>query len=150
MRRTSALVVAIAAAAIVATVSSATPTARSGALHVTKECSGPPPYDGTVGSFCTILSSNIPVIKPGMRVVYLGAAENGGLDSDLALGSGHGTALGHVVIDLVTGSGRVSFSVGTGRFSHFRARAVVSPDRAGVFRWDGRYWLGRSDDENDD
>ena len=118
---------------------------RSGALHVTKQCSDPP-YNGTVGSFCTITSSNIAAIEPGMKVVYLAAAGNGMLDSDLALGSGQGTALGHVVIDLSNGSGRVTFSVGTGRFSRFRAHAIVSPVASGGFRWDGRYRFDRSDD----
>jgi hypothetical protein len=120
---------------------------RSGALHVTKECSQ---YSGTVGSFCTITSSNIPAIEPGMKVVYLAAPANGVLDSDIALGSGHGTALGHVILDLSNASGRVTFSVGTGRFSRFRAHAVVSVDRDGVWHWDGRYRFGRSDDDGDD
>jgi hypothetical protein len=123
---------------------------RSGALHVTKQCFDPP-YEGKVGQFCTIRTSNIPAIKPGMKVVYLAAADldKGMLDSDLALGSGQGTALGHVIVGLTTGSGRVTFTVGTGRFSRFRANAVVSPvqGEAGVFRWDGRYRFGGSDDD---
>jgi hypothetical protein len=144
-KRTLALVLAIAAGGIVATGSSAKPTARSGALHVTKECSE---YNGTVGSFCTITSSNVPAIEPGMKVVYLAALDGGVLDSDLALGFGHGTALGHVVLDLSTASGRVRFSVGTGKFSRFRADVVVSRDEAGVWHWDGRYRFGRSDDDD--
>jgi hypothetical protein len=151
LKPTMALVLAIAIGAVAATAGSATTTTRSGALHVTKECVGPPPYDGDIGDYCTITSSNIPLIKPGMKVVYLRDAEGAGLDGDLALGSGKGTALGHVVIDLETGTGRVSFSVGTGRFSRFRASAVVSPgDELGSFRWDGRYKFARSDDRHDD
>jgi hypothetical protein len=104
---------------------------------VTKECSQ---WDGTVGSFCTITSSNIPAIEPEMKVVYLAAVDNGVLDSDLALGFGQGTALGHVVLNLgPPPSGRVRFSVGTGRFKGFRADAVVSVDKDGVIHWDGRY-----------
>ena len=134
MNRTLTLVFAVVAAGIVATGGSATP--RSGALHVTKECSE---YNGKVGSFCTITSSNIPAVEPGMKVVYLAAPDDGKLDADMALGSGHGTALGHVVLDLSTASGRVTLSIGTGRFSQFRAHAVVSLDEDGVWHWDGRY-----------
>ena len=71
MKRTLPLVLALAAAAVVATTGSAASTKRSGALHVTKECGD---YHGAAGEFCTITSSNIPAIKPGMRVVYLAAS----------------------------------------------------------------------------
>lgn len=124
--------------AIVATAGSAASTDRGRALHVTKQCSDPP-YDGTVGSFCTITSSNISIIKPGMRVVYLKALGEGVLDSDVALGFGDGTALGHVVLDLETASGPITFSAGTGKFRNFRARAAVSVDADGVWHWDGTY-----------
>jgi hypothetical protein len=114
---------------------------RSGALHVTKECSE---YDGTVGSFCTIQSSNVRAIKPGMKVVYLAALPpNGVLDSDVVVSSGHGgAALGHVVLDLSTSQGRVRLTVGTGRFARFHARAHVSFEPAtGLWHWDGTYTL---------
>jgi hypothetical protein len=118
-------------------------SSRSGALHVTKECSE---YDGTVGAFCTITSSNIPAIQPGMKVVYLATPGDGVLDSAIALGFGQGTALGHVLLDLSKASGRVRLSVGTGRFSGFRALAAVSVDEDGVWHWDGSYRFVRSDD----
>jgi hypothetical protein len=70
MKHTLALVLAIAAGATIAAASSATPTARSGALHVTKECSQ---YNLNAGDFCTITSSNINAIKAGTRVVYTSA-----------------------------------------------------------------------------
>ena len=95
MKRALMLVSAIAAAGIVATAGSATP--RSGALHVTKECSE---YQGQAGEFCTITSSNVPQIKAGMRVVYLQAFGQNGLDSDIVLLQGHGSAaFGHVVLE---------------------------------------------------
>ena len=72
------------------------------------------------------------------------------LDTDIALGSGHGTALGHVVLDLSTASGRVTSRFGTGKFSRVRAHAVFSVDQVGVWHWDGRYKSGRSDDDGDD
>ena len=104
---------------------------------MTKECSQ---YDGTVGSFCTITSSNINAIKPGMMVVYLRAPANGVLDTDIVLSFGHGSAaFGHVVLDLTTLQGRVTFSGGTGRFACFEADAVVSVDPAGVWHWDGTH-----------
>ena len=146
MKRTWALVVAVTAAGIVATVSSATP--RSGSLHVTKECSQ---YNGGVGSFCTITSSNINAIKVGSRVVYASAADfTPGvlkLDSDLLIdGPGHNTAFGHVALDLSTFTGVVTFSRGTGEFTHFRAGplAVACPDYPDC-SWDGPYSLSPHD-----
>jgi hypothetical protein len=139
MRRTILLLSAVAAVGVGTTASAGTPSPRSGALHVTKECSE---YAGTVGSFCTITSSNVPAIQPGMKVVYLAAPADGVLDTDIALGSGHGTSLGHVVIDLASGSGRVRLAVGTGTFRGFRAHAAVTVDDAGVWHWDGRYSVG--------
>jgi hypothetical protein len=149
MKRALALVLAIAAAAIVATAGSARHSEWR-ALHVTKECSD---YHGHVGEFCTIKSSNISAIEPEMKVVYLAALPASGvLDSDIVLSSGHGgAALGHVVLDLGAAQGRVTFSVGTGRFAGFRARAVVSLDRlTGLWHWDGSYSFARSDDDDDD
>ena len=124
MKRTLALVLAVAAAGIAATAGSATP--RSGSLHVTKECSQ---YDGTAGSFCTITSSNISTIKPGSRVVYTSALGSGGLDSDLTIyGPGHNRAYGHVRLDLSDFPllvGEVTLSGGTGEFTHFHADPIV-------------------------
>jgi hypothetical protein len=136
-------VVAIAAAALVVTAGAAgSSAARSGALHVTKECSQ---YDGTVGSFCTITSSNVNAIKRGTRVVYLQVPGDGVLDSDIVLSSGHGvSASGHVVLNLATANGALTLSGGTGRFKRFQADAVVSVDSAGIWHWDGTY---RFDDD---
>jgi hypothetical protein len=145
MKRTLALVLAIAAGGIVATAGSAGPTARSGALHVTKECSQ---YDGQAGSFCTITSSNIPQIKAGMRVVYLQAFGENGLDSDLVLSRGHGSAaFGHVVLNDTTS--RVTFSGGTGAFTGFQAEVDVSADAAGLWHWDGTYSFSPSEGRGD-
>ena len=136
MKLTLALVLAVVAAGIVATAGSSTPTGRSGALHVTKECSQ---YRGQAGQFCTIKSSNIDVIEPGMQVVYLQAlAQDGTLDSDLVISAGHGSvAVGHVVLNGTTS--QITFLGGTGEFAGFHADAVVSVDGAGLWHWDGTY-----------
>ena len=114
---------------------------RSGALHVTKECSQ---YSLAAGSFCTITSSNLSAVKPGSRVVYTSAAGDptpGVLDSDLVIdGPGGNTAFGHVVLDLPTLTGVVTFSGGTGAFIHFHAGPIAVacpafPDCS----WDGPY-----------
>jgi hypothetical protein len=107
------LLLAAVAAGVFAVASSAENTAsspRSGALHVTKECSQ-----------------------------YTGAA--GVLDSELVIdGPGKNSARGHVVLDLSTLSGVVTFSGGTGVFTHFHAGPLVVacpafPDCS----WDGPY-----------
>jgi len=146
MKCTLAFVVAVAAAGIVASAGSARETERSGSLHVTKECSQ---YHGGAGDFCTITSSNINAIKVGSRVVYASAVDPllGVLNSDLMIdGPGHNTAFGHVVLDLATLSGVVTFSGGTGEFTHFRAGPLVVacpayPDCS----WDGLYSLSPQD-----
>jgi len=140
MKRTLALALALGVAGIVATAGYAGATKRSGALHVTKECSS---YHGLAGEFCTITSSNIPAIKPGMKVFYASAVDptTGVLDSNLVLdGPGHNAAFGHVVLDASTFTGVVTFSGGTGRFTHFHAGplAVACPSFPAC-SWDGAY-----------
>jgi hypothetical protein len=144
MKRAIALALAVVATGIVATTGSATP--RSGALHVTKECSH---YTGAAGSFCTITSSNINTIKPGSRVFYASAAnfDTGVLDSDLVIdGPGNNNASGHVVLDLSTFTGTVRFTGGTGEFSHFHAGplAVACPAFPNC-SWDGPYSFRSND-----
>jgi hypothetical protein len=140
MKRILALIVAVVVAGLLAAAGSA--TEWSAALHVTKECSQ---YDGTAGSFCTITSSNVSAIKPGMRVVYLGAPGTGVLDTDIVVSFGHGSAAyGHVVLDLTTAQGWVTLAGGTGTFAGFQAHAVVSVDAHGVWHWDGTYRYTRT------
>ena len=90
-------------------------------LHVTKECSQ---YSGLPGGFCTITGSNLNAIDAGMKVIYASAADFTAmtLNSDLVLdGPGNNDAYGHVVLDLSTGLGILTFTGGTGRFSGFQA-----------------------------
>jgi hypothetical protein len=140
MKRSLILFVAIAVAAVVAGAGSAEATTRSGALHVTKECSA---YDGQAGSFCTITSSSIPQIKVGSRVVYASAVDATlrVLDSDLMIdGPGTNDAFGHVELDLMTLSGVVTFWGGTGEFAHFRAGPlVVACPAFPACSWDGPF-----------
>jgi hypothetical protein len=142
MNRTLALVFAVAAAGIVATSGSATP--RSGALHVTKECSQ---YQGHAGEFCTITSSSINTIKPGSKVFYASAAALGALNSDLVIdGPGNNNAFGHVVLNLSSLSGTVTLSGGTGEFSHFHAGPItVACPAFPACSWDGPYSFGPND-----
>ena len=112
---------------------------QSGELHVTKEC---PEYKGAAGDHCTIKSSNIGEIANGSRVVYATAAEDGSLDSDIVLESSPGSrADGHVHLDLGAGTGRITFSGGTGTLAGFKADLKVSADATGLWHWDGTYSL---------
>jgi hypothetical protein len=145
MNRALVFVLAVGAAAIVATAGSAGSSARSGALHVTKECSQ---YTGQAGSFCTITSSNLRAIDAGSKVFYAQAADAAGLDSDLVVVAGPGNAaFGHVTLSWATLSGAIAFSGGTGKFRHFEARVDVTYDRsADRWHWDGAYSFGGSRD----
>jgi hypothetical protein len=141
MKRSVILILAISAAGVVTSFGSAHsdgahPTPRSGALHVTKECSE---YHGAAGEFCTILSSNIKGIERGMRVVYLQAlGQDGSLDSDVVLSPRHGSAVfGHVLLNSTTQ--HITLSGGTGKFAGFHADAAVSVDDHEIWHWDGTY-----------
>jgi hypothetical protein len=140
------LVLVVVVAGVLATTGSAKQsTKRAGALHVAKECSQ---YNGSVGSFCTITSSNINAIDPGMRVVYLAAPGGGVLNADIVLSFEHGSAAyGHVVLNLATKQGHVTFAGGTGRFTWFNADAAVSVDAGGLWHWDGTYSFTPPDDD---
>jgi hypothetical protein len=127
--------VASVSVAVAPSVSAASP--RSGALHVTKECSQ---YTGLAGSFCTFTSSNLDAIKVGSRVVYAQPAGATALDSDVVLDEpGNNTAFGHCFLDFATGSGLCTFSGGTGEFTHFHASVVVSHLGGPNWAWDGTY-----------
>ena len=121
---------------------------RSRALHVTKECSK---YTGLAGSFCTITSSNLKIITKGSRVVYEKGAVGTSLDSRLTLyaaGRGKNAAFGHVLLNLATGTGVVTFSGGTGKFKGFHARVDVTPLGGPNFAWDGTYSFSNEGDED--
>jgi hypothetical protein len=116
---------------------------RTGTLHMTKAC---PEYTGLPGSFCTIPSSDLKEMPAGSRVVYAGTLTNGRLDSDLYLdppGPGNNRAFGHVILDLTVmpPHGVITFSGGTGKFTHFTATIQVAR-LVGVpktWTWDGPY-----------
>ena len=115
---------------------------RSGVLHVTKECSE---YTRLAGSFCTITSSNLDEIEVGTKVIYAIASGPTVLDTDVILelpGPGNNAAFGHVVLALAAGQGTVTFSGGTGKFTHFHGSVVVTRIGAPALRtwsWDGTY-----------
>jgi hypothetical protein len=147
MKRRVLLVLAVAVAGVAAMTGPAAATERSGALHVTKECSQ---YTGQAGSFCTITGSNLKTIDAGAKVVYAQSAGATGLDSDLVVAVGPGNvAFGHVTLAFSTLSGVVTFSGGRGQFRHFQARADVTYDAASNrWHWDGTYRFGGSNDDD--
>jgi hypothetical protein len=120
--------------------SSRTSSPRSGALHVTKECSA---YHGLAGEHCTITSSSLKQIEVGSTVTYARSAVAGLLDTDVVLdppGPGNNSAFGHCTLNLVTVVGRCSFDGGTGKFRHFTAQVNVTLLGARPnFAWDGWY-----------
>jgi hypothetical protein len=122
---------------------------RSGALHITKECSAD---TGLAGAYCTITSSNLKAIEVGTRVVYASAnAADGSLNSDITLvppDKNDNLVFGHVVLP-ATGDGLVALSGGTGKFKHFEASAVISQLTAdGInWAWNGWYRFGDNEDQ---
>ena len=118
---------------------------RSGALHVTKDCST---YTGHAGDTCTITSSSVPQIEAGSRVVYASDAVGASLDTDVRLdvpGPGNNAAFGHCTLSLATGIGECNFSGGTGKFTWFHASIAVSPLGGPNFAWDGSYGFSPGD-----
>ncbi len=119
--------------------------ARSGALHVTKDCTE---NTGQAGSFCRITSSNVEAIEVGSRIIYAKAPEATVLDSDIVLdipGPGNNKAFGHCRLDRLKLVGLCTFSGGTGKFTHFEARAEVSHLGARNWAWEGTYSFSPQD-----
>ena len=81
------LAAGITAVSALAIASKAGNSPRSGALHVTKECSE---YSGAAFSFCTITSSSVNALTVGSKVVYLQAPGASSLDSDIVIVVGPG------------------------------------------------------------
>jgi len=116
---------------------------RSGALHVTKECSQ---YTGEPGSFCTVTSSNVRPIEAGMRIVYKDAIDpvTSAIDTDIVVSFRHGSAgYGHVTLDPGGNTGTVTLNGGTGDFRKFHAQANVTCSDAVNCAWDGTYSFRR-------
>jgi hypothetical protein len=110
---------------------------RSGALSVTKECSG---YNGLAGSFSTITSSSLAAIPVGSRINYLQpTALFTTTGSDVVLdppGPGNNKAFGNCSLYV----GQCTFWGGTGLFTSFHAGVVVTNDSAtGLWHWEGTY-----------
>jgi hypothetical protein len=121
---------------------------RNGELHVTKSCIN---YTFAAGSYCTIMSSNLPEIAAGSTVFYTQAAvdpttpegSNIGLDSGTVLYIGTGDwAVGRCTLDGTGNSGLCTFSDGVGRLTGFHARVVVSSTDDINYDWNGTYSFG--------
>jgi hypothetical protein len=118
---------------------------RSGAFHLTKDCST---YTGHAGDICTITSSSVKEVAAGSRIIYASDAVGASLDTDVRLdlpGPGHNAALGHCTLSLATGIGACELSGGTGKFTGFHASVAVSPLGGPDFAWDGTYSFSPSD-----
>jgi hypothetical protein len=136
--RARALAVLFAAAILVpsAFASASASEARSGDLHATKNCRG---FTGDVGSYCLIVTSNLPQIAVGSRINYLQPASLlTPAGSDVVLdppGPGNNAAFGNCSLAV----GRCTFWGGTGTFTHFHANVAVTPLGGYDWAWDGTY-----------
>lgn len=155
MNRASTRVLVVAASLLVvaASVLAVTASAQSGAranhrarpFHLTKTCP-PDQYQGQIGGYCTVLSSNVPAIAVGSKIFYAQAAGPTSLDSDIIVYVGAGnTATGHCALDFQTGIGQCTLSGGTGTLDGIRARVDVSYVSGYDWAWDGTYRF-REDD----
>jgi hypothetical protein len=125
---------------------------KSGALHLTKECSE---YTALAGSFCTITKSNLKEITVGTREFALKDADlvAGTLNSDGLLYVRDGEiALNHCDISNIFATkgviGSCTFSGGIGHLSGFHAKVVVSvnKDDPNKADFDGTYSFSNKDD----
>jgi len=113
-------------------------SARSGRLHIMKECSE---NTGLPGAFCTITFSNLAAIPVGSKVFYDQAGNNipGVFNSDVVLDAGNGNrAVGRCTLDGVTAVGICTFSDGMGALAGFHARVDVTPATPDLVNYDWR------------
>lgn len=123
-------------------------SARSGRLHIIKECSE---NTGLPGAFCTITFSNLAAIPVGSKVFYdlAGHTVPGVFDSDVVLDAGNGNrAVGRCTLDGVTAVGICTFSDGMGALAGFHARVDVIPATADLVNYDWRGTYGFAEISN--
>lgn len=144
---TRVLVAATSLVAAAASILAVTASAQSGArandrarpFHLTKTCP-PSQYQGQIGGYCTVTSSNVPAIPVGTMIFYAQAAGPTSLDSDVILYAGRGkTATGHCELEFATGLGRCRLFGGTRTLEDIRARVDVSYLGGYDWAWDGTY-----------
>jgi hypothetical protein len=116
-------------------------------FHLKKECSE---FAGTVPSFCTITSANVPAIPSGTKVFYLGpvlgnpTTDPNFISSNAIITDGNGnTASGYCIL-LASAAGMCAFREGTGMLTGFHASVNVTIDSNGIWHWDGTYLFDRN------
>jgi hypothetical protein len=127
---------------------------KTGELHLTKECGE---YTALAGGFCTITKSNLKEITVGTREFALrdadlvaGTLNSDGLlyvrDGEIALN--HCDIFGFFATEGVIGS--CTFSGGTGHFSGFHAKVVVSVNKVDPNQadFDGTYSFSNNGDKD--
>ena len=117
----------------------APPLAVSHPLKVMADCSQ---YTGQAGSYCTIVTSNLPAIGVGSTIVYAAPAGTTSLQSDVAVDQalpGTSVATGHCDLDLTLGRGPCTFSDGTGTLAGFHASVAATHVGGSLWYWDGTY-----------
>lgn len=113
-------------------------------FHLKKECSE---FTGSIPSFCTVTSANVPAIPPGAKVIYFGPVLGDGstnpnfLSSNAVITDGHGNTTSGYCIVLANNVGTCAFREGAGTLTGFRMSAKVTVDANGIWRWDGTYLL---------
>lgn len=133
----SLLVVAASVLAVTASAQSSRPNHRTRPFHLTKNCGE---YQGGIGSYCTVTSSNVAAILDGSRIFYAQAPGPEALDSDVILYAGRGnTATGHCRLVFATGTGLCTLFGGTGTLDGFHARVDVSDLGGNNWAWNGTY-----------
>jgi hypothetical protein len=135
----SLLMVAASILAVTASAQSSRSNHRTRPFHLTKTCP-PSTYQGQIGGYCTVTSSNVAAIADGSKIFYAQAAGPASLDSDIILYAGRGnTATGHCDLDFQTGLGECTLFGGTGTLDGFHARVDVSYLSGYDWAWDGTY-----------
>jgi hypothetical protein len=140
-----ALTLTLALGGHVASVSAS--SARSGDLHIEKNCSA---YTGAPGGYCTITVSNLPEIPANTTRVFYdqayglpapdGSSAPGMLDSNVVLYAGFGDwAVGRCTLNVDGSTGLCTFSDGVGQLAGFHARVAVSSAGGANYFWNGTY-----------
>jgi hypothetical protein len=124
--------------------------ARSGTLHIVKNCDG---FASTPPT-CAITSSDVGFLPVGSIITYLQPAAlvtPAGSDVVITRPHGHSTIHGNCALSLATGTGLCVLRGGTGVFRRFHATIVVTYLPVGDgnnWGWVGTYSFGHHGDDD--